>query len=346
MVIWVATSDGAIPVSFSNTDGVAGLPTFAALDVRAVVEKERRGASIQVDAEYFRGQESAIDAVEVASSLTERRNIASQSRQLYNKIQIDFDSLTRKNLKSASTQFRNLLQQLPEVHYLKRQFPGTCFVVPEWLRTPGEVKYGARIYFFREGDAPAPTDILDRNIDAVVTGNRDEFEQYQGALHGYPECCIDYFSAYERQEETGPELEAVEPIADCIDENEVSKQGGIPSSSIADIVDGIFDSPHVYAFFAREFFPEPNCDQARNRGVSIYDTLCDAYQEPIVKDYFRINAGWSYLMAKATAAERKSSRRPAPGSLGREHLLFYLPLSATLQLYQSDENLAVRFQNR
>lgn len=328
--------DSGSPVSPSDTDGVAALPTFAALDARAVIEKERRGASIQVDESYFGGQELAIDTVETASTLTGRRNAASRSRQFCDQIQIDFDSLTHENLKSASTQFRELLQQLPEVHYLKRRFPGTCFIIPEWVRTHGKVNYGARIYFFREGDAPTPTDILSRNIDAVITGNRAEFEQYQGALHGYPECCIDYFSKYERHEETGPELEAVEPIADYIDDRVVSDHN-MRSTSIGTIADEIFETPQVYSFFAREFFPEPNCDQARHRGVSIYETLCDAYPESIVKDHFRINAGWSYLMAEATAPEMMSTQRPSPGSLGREHLLFYLPLLVTIPLYQRGE---------
>jgi len=329
----------------SNSSAIAALPTVVALDVRAVIENERRGASIQVSETYFRGQELAMEAIEAPSTLSERRNIASQSRQLFDQIRVDFDSLTHENLKSASMQLRELLQQLPEVHYLKRQFPGTCFVIPEWLRIRREVKYGARIYFLREDDAPAPIDILDRNINAVVTGSRPEFEQYQGTLHGYPECCIEYFSESERHADTGPELEAVEPIADCIDENAISEDE-MYSTSIDAVTDGIFETPDVYAFFAREFFPEVGCDQARRRGLSIYDTLCEEYTEPLVKDYFRINAGWSYLMAEATAPEKKSSKPPSPGILGREHLLFFLPLSVTTQFYQADQSEDNRVRNR
>lgn len=323
-------------MSFTNTDRVAALPTFVALDVRAVLEEERRGASIQVDESYFRGQELAIDAVGTASTLTDRRNIVSQSRQFYDQIQIDFDSLTRKNLTTASNRFRQLLQRLPEVQYLKRVFPGTCFIVPEWLRTGGEVKYGARIYFFRDDAAPAPTDILQRNIEAVVADDRADFEQYQGDLHGYPECCIEYFSTRERQAETGPELEAVESIDKYIDGNVAAERQAL-SASIGDIVDGIFEIPQVYAFFAREFYPEPGCERARHRGASIYEALSDAYPETLVKDYFRLNVGWSYLMAKSTAPEQMNSKRPVPGSLGREHLQFYLPLMVTVTTprYQS-----------
>lgn len=316
-------------MSSTDADGVPALPTFAALDVRTVIEQERRGASIQVDESYFQGQELAIDAVGTASVLTDRRNVVSQSRRFYDQIQVDFDSLTRKNLVAASDRFRRLLRRLPEVEYLKRNFPGTCFIVPEWLRTGGKVKYGARIYFFREDAAPAPTDILQRNIDAVVADDRADFEQYQGHLHGYPECCIEYFSTRERQTGTGPELEAVEQIEKYID-SDLTAERQSRSASIEDTVDGIFETPHVYAFFAREFYPEPGCEQARRRGVSIYETLSDAYPEPLVKDYFRLNAGWSYLMAKATAPEQTNSKLPVPGELGREHLRFYLPLRVAL----------------
>ncbi|SDX74845.1 hypothetical protein [Halopenitus persicus] len=315
-------------MSPSNGDGSAALPTFAALDTRAVLERERRGASIQLDTNYFRGQELALQAVE-ASSITERRNVASRSREFYRQIQVDFDSFTRENLESASAKFRRVLQQIPEVQYLKRNFPETCFVVPEWLRAGGNVNYGGRLYFFRDEDAPEPTEILQRNIEAVMNDDRAGFEQYQGVLHGYPACCVDYFSDYERRAETGPELEAVETIADCIN-TDMIRDDVDRSVSIEEIVDGIFEIPQVYAFFTREFYPEPRCERARRQGVSIYETLCKTYPEDLVKDHFRINVAWSYLMAKATMPENRQTDRPVPGSLGREHLLFYLPLSMTV----------------
>lgn len=316
-------------MSPSDIDGVAALPTFAALDARAVLEGDRRGASIQVDESYLRGQETAIDAVPTTSSLTTRQQIASRSRQLLAQVQVDLDSFTRETLQSESASFREALQQLPEVQYLEQRFPGSCFIVPEWQRKGGGVTYGARIYFFREDDAPAPADVVDRNIDAVVTDNQAAFAQYQGALHGYPECCIEYYAEHERQADTGPEVEAMEAIAPYVDD-ELGSGNTDRSASIDDLLGGLFETPQAYAFFAREFFPTPGCEQARRRGISIYETLCAAYPEELVKDYFRINAGWSYLMAKATTPGGRSSNRPSPGSLGWEHLLFYLPLSVTV----------------
>ncbi|WP_254839565.1 hypothetical protein [Natronomonas marina] len=247
-------SEALNAISSTNTDGVAALPAFAALDVRAVIEQERRGASIQVDESYFYGQELAIDAVGTAAIPSDRRDIVSQSRRFYDQIQVDFDSLTRRNLISVSTRFRQLLQRLPEVRYLKQNFLGTCFVVPEWLRTGGMVKYGARIYFFRKDAAPAPTDIIHRNIEAVVANDRADFERYQGHQHGYPECCIEYFSTRERTAETAPELEAVEPIEKYIDDD-VTAERHARSASIGDIADGIFETPRAYAFLRVSFIP-------------------------------------------------------------------------------------------
>lgn len=316
-----------------DADAVTALPTFVALDARTVLESERRGASVQVDESYFRGQRRAIDAFETASGLSDRRHVVTQSHHLYDQIQIDFDSLSRENLQTASVKFREVLQQLPELQYLKGNFPGTCFIVPEWLRTQGRVNYGARIYFFREESAPTPGEVVERNIESVVNEDRDDFEQYQGELHGYPDCCVDYFSSTSREQGSPPEVAAVEPISDYIDDDAIG-DGSDHSLPTEEITDGLFETPDVYAFFAREFFPEPGCERARRRGLSIYELLSETYPAGLLRDYFRINAGWSYLMARATGSQTGGVQRPPPGTLGREHLLFYLPLAAVLPDYR------------
>lgn len=316
-----------------------GLPTFAALDSYAVLEQERRGASIQVDESYFRGQMKAIDTID-SVDLTKRREIVTQSYNLTDNIHIDIDSFTEENLQTASTRFRQILQQMPEAQYLKHNFPETCFVVPEWLRTQGSIKYGARIYFFREDSAPDPDEIIQRNIEAITDDKRDDFAQYQGRLHGYPDCCIDYFSSYNRQGDAAPEVEAVEPLTDAINDDVI--QGGSDSTmSIEESFERIFEIPDIYAFFAREFYPEPDCNQARQQGISIYDVLRDGCPEALVNDFFRINVGWSYQMAHDLSSPTKASSKPLPGSFGREHLLFYLPFRSVLSLpkyFGGDEN--------
>jgi hypothetical protein len=317
------------------SEAVESLPAFVALDAHTVLDGERRGASIQLDDTYFDGQLQVFDALD-SVSLSSRRRLVAQSREFYDQIQVDFDSLSEETLWTASNRFRQVLQQVPEIQYLKRQFPETCFVVPEWEYTQGRVNYGSRIYFFREAAAPDPEQVLQRNIDSVVDDDRAQFKEYQGRLHGYPDCCIEYFAEYERGPDAAPELESVEPIQEYVDDDLI---GDDPrSSSIEEIVDGVFESPDVYAFLAREFFPEPGCQQARRRGLDIYESLSTAYPEALVEDYFRLNVGWSYLMADAVARKRSDSSRPAPGSLGREHLLLYLPLSSVLSLSKYAES--------
>lgn len=56
-------------------NSVATLSTFAALDVRTVIEEERNDAGIQVDDSYFRGQELAMNAIGTASTLPERQKL-------------------------------------------------------------------------------------------------------------------------------------------------------------------------------------------------------------------------------------------------------------------------------
>jgi hypothetical protein len=312
------------------SDQITSLPTLAALDAHVVLDGKRRGASVQLDDTYFEGQQQAFDAVELPS-LSSRRNLVEQSGEFYDQIQVDFDSLSEETLWTASERYGQILQQVPEIQYLQRQFPETCFVVPEWERSGQQVSYGSRVYFFRDDSAPDPEGILQRNIDAVVEDDSDQFKQYQGHLHGYPDCCIEYFATYDRGPDAAPELESLKSIREYVDDERIGDETR-HSHSIEEIVDGVFETPDVYAFFAREFFPEPGCDRARRRGIDIYESLSHAYPDALVEDYFRVNVGWSYQMARATAHQRRDRSRPSPGSLGREHLLLYLPLSATCSL--------------
>ena len=310
-------------MSTPEPESVAGLPTFAALDAYAVLAGERRGASVQVDDTYFRGQTTVMDAVDATPQLAQRQDIVTQSQNVYEEIHVDFDELTEDTLWTASEKLADILQQLPEFQYLDEQFPETCFIVPEWLRTDQGVSYGARIYFFRAESAPEPVEVVRRNIESVLADEDGEFESYLGRLHGYPECCIEYFATYDRTEKRAPELEAIDPVADHVD---APLQEDILDTSTETVVSDLFDTEAAYSFFAREFFPEPGCAQAQSQGEAIYDRLREAFAETLVEDYFRLNVGWSYLMAQSVAAP-EGSGRPAPGSLGREHLLFYLPLS-------------------
>jgi len=303
---------------------VGGLPVLVALDALVVLHGERRAASVVPNEPYFRGQSAVLKNVD-ESSFQQRRQIVTKSRQIYDNITVDFESLTAETLREASIKLEELLQQLPEVQYLREEFPGTCLAVPEWLRTSGEVQYGARVYFFDDNE-PSAEEILQQNIDAVLDDDQAAFEAYQGRLHGYPDCCIEAFQN-RHPEERSPERRAVEPLADRVTNDDFSAS---TDTGIETYFDDLFADPDVYAFFTREFFPEPGCSTARARGVEIYDTLESVLPETLVRDYFRFNFGYSYLEARSM--EDGQRELPTPGALGREHLYFYLPLETTLGL--------------
>ncbi len=85
-----------------------------------------------------------------------------------------------------------------------------------------------------------------------------------------------------------------------------------------------------YAFFAREFFPGPGCETALSAGRTVHERLSSSVPDQLVDDYFALTFGYDYLVARAVRTG--GSHRPMPGTLGREHLLFYLPLRDVLTL--------------
>lgn len=308
--------------------GVTALPTLLALDAHAVLDGQRRGTSVQMDDTYFTGQRVALESVKDVPAVRRRRKIVAESAAVYDDVHIDFEAPTEPQLMEASRRFREILQALPEVQFLRESFPGTCLVVPEWLRTEDRVKYGARIYFMRDGEAPDPETIIRRNVDAVVTDSRPEFERYVGDLHGYPECCVESFMTHQRGRETAPEIESTGPLAEHVDEDALGSEEGVADRPIEDVVTDVFEAPDVYGFFTREFFPEPGCDVARRRGLAIYEALLDAFPERLVEDHFRFNVGWNYVLARSLG--QPDGNRPTPGALGTQHCQFYLPLGPML----------------
>lgn len=304
----------------SRTRGVEALPAVAALDAHSVLAGTRRGASIQLQETYFTGQIRVLSALESVCDVESRLDQLERSRELYVETTLEFDAPTRENLLEASRRFRTALQQLPEVNALVNTFPGTCVVVPEWLRVPGEIKYGARIYFFRDDVAPDPQEIVRRNVDAVVDRDRASFDEYRGHLHGYPECCIEFHGDGQA---APPEVRSMAPFSEYVDEEAIGR-GPDTDTSITQLVPGIADEDALYAFFAKAFYPEPECRAAVEKGKEIYRELADTFGERLVRDHFLLNFATSYL--RGPGVPEGAGRHPQPGCLGREHLYFYLPL--------------------
>ncbi len=302
---------------------VGRLPTFAALDGYAVLAGQRRGASIQLDETYFGGQLQALQHPDTESTAGYRPQMLEDARKTCNDIRVKIDSISEQNLWDQSKRLRRKLQCMPEVSYLDQGFPGRCFVVPEWLRTENRLHYGSRIYLFREDDPPEPTDILQENIDSVVNDTIETFERYQGQLHGYPDCCIDFYQD-RSEDQPSPEWRSVDPSAELIREEAFEED----FSSIVDVFSRELAPEDIYPFFAREFFPEPGCETATAKGKALYEELSTALPDELVHDYFRLNFAYNNLVARTMI--HGGDQRPAAGRLGREHLLFYLPLQDVL----------------
>lgn len=310
----------------NRSHDVDALPAFVALDSYSVLTGQRRGTSIQLDETYFTGQLGALQNFDIGSAADQRAEILENSRRTYAGIDIELDSLTEENLWDASTKFRRKLQRVPEVSYLTQNFPGQCFVVPEWLRTGKRLHYGARIYFFGDENPPEPEDILRENIEAIVADSFETFERYQGQLHGYPDCCIEFYQN-RSPDAPSPEWRAVEPFADRIRSDALGQGLALSMDEIFSTTPG---REEISGFFTREFFPEPGCETAKTKGRTIYEDLESAMPEDLVRDYFRLNFGIDYLVAQAV--HQSGDRRPEPGEFGREHLLFYLPLREVLTM--------------
>lgn len=311
---------------------IATLPAFIALDSYTVLAGQRQGASVQLDETYFSGQLQAFEAFDgdtdesSNSSRGQRSRDLRGSRRAYRSIEVDVDALTEDGLWTASTQFRRELQRVPEIRYLERGFPGQCFVVPEWLYTGDRLHYGARVYFFQDDDSTTPKDVMQENIDAILSDSFPTFERYQGRLHGYPDCCIDFY--HERSSNApSPEWRSIEPFADRINDEALEND---LSASIDDMLPQFSGWDDRYAFFAREFFPEPGCETALTQGEVIFDSLSSEYPTPLIEDYFGLNFGYNYLVARAV--HTGGTHRPVPGELGEEHLMFYLPLRDLLTI--------------
>lgn len=283
---------------------------------------------MQIDDTYFLGQRRAYEALDgeigEASTTDHRRRVREiqESLESYRSIEVDLDTLSEESLWAASTRFRDALRDVPELDALIRQFPGQSFVVPEWLQTGDRLHYGARGYFLRAEDTTTPEAVLHRNIDAILGDSFQPFERFQGQLHSYPKCCIDFYQG-RSSDEPAPEWRSIEPFVDRINEDAL---GNGLASSIDAVLPQFSEWENRHAFFTREFFPEPGCEQALSTGRALGAALPSEYSPRLVEDYFAVTFGYNYLVARAVHSG--GSHRPRPGALGREHLLFYLPVEA------------------
>ena len=300
------------------------LPTFIALETLPVLTGDKRGASVPLPTRYFENRIGVLTSLD-DEGFADRIAALRESLDLL-QADVSIDAFEASALRTAAEQLRETFFEMPEVAFLRAGFPSDCVAVPELIYAEGRLQFGLRVHFFRVGEAPTPAEIIRRNVDAVFEDEQREFERYQGRLHGYPECCISHFT--NRAPNTmGPEIQSVEPLRSVIRADLIGTGSGV---SIDEILPDFFADEYASAFFSRQFFPEPQCEAARDRGTEIHDALETALDETLVHDYFRLNYALGYVVAYNTL--REGEELPVVGALGIEHVYSYLPLKATLTL--------------
>lgn len=307
-----------------SASSVGALPTVAALEALPVLEGVRRGASVQVSSRYLGNRISVLAAVD-RETFPERIQGLQRSRRILEDASASVDAVSVDELVDAGEALRETYLEMPETERLRSAFPGDTVVVPELLGTAGGIRFGARAYFFPPGDGPHPMEIVRRNVEAVVDDDRAAFERYKGRLLGYPERCVEHF--VERAAAADPpEVRSVRPLESAVRAGLI---GARRTPSIDEIVPGLLRKDYAYAFFSRAFFPRPGSEEARERGEAIYETLVDAVDEPLARDYFRLNYALAYVVARNTVAHERREFPPV-GALGEEQSYLYLPLRGTL----------------
>lgn len=306
------------------------LPTFVAFETLPVLEGRRTGATIRLEETYFQGVERVLTSLD-SKTFDDRVAGLRESMQTFGNITVEIDELTEAPLLEAATEMRNALEGMPEIEYLESAFPGECFVIPQllhgprsWIEDEGQLRYGARVFFFPPGDGPSAEEIIRENVSAVIEETQRDYEAYLGCLLGYPECCIDGFL----QRTSGTQPPEVVSIAPLESQHQTDRLGR--ADSVDNLLEGFFDTDYAYAFFSREFFPDPRCQTAIVRGCAIFETLA-AYNDRLTEDFFRLNYLYCYAIADAIRSDATRTRPPV-GMFGSEHVYFYLPLNVTERL--------------
>lgn len=312
----------------ARLDAFRRLPSLVALETLPVLTGHKRGASIQITETFLENRLTVLETLDSEVFAAQTATVRESRDSLTVDMSVrSFDSAA---LQDAAGEIRSTFREIPTVSMLQDRYPGDSVVVPDLLMTEGQLSVGLRVFFFQANDAPAAGDIIRENVSAVINDEQRAFERYIGELHGYPDCCISQFTD-RPPDAPSPEVRSLDPLASTLQEAIL----GRADVSIQDIVTDFWTYPDAYAFFSRKFFPDPECQTARDRGTEMFHALTGELPEPLVRDYFRLNYALNYTVTKTLMHE--DATHPAVGTLGREHLYLYLPLSGTLDVSRYDE---------
>lgn len=288
------------------------LPTYAALEVLPVLEGWRPGASIQFDRVYLDELAAALER----HGDDERLATVRETRRRFDELAVDVDRIAEEPLYAATETVRARFADLPEVRRLVDGFDGETLAVPEWFDAGGSVEYGVRLLFFPAGSAPDAEPVLRRSVRAA-TESRAEYQTLLGALLGYPDCCVAFFG--DRGTADPPEWRSTAPFLDAVDRSALRA-----GASLDAVLPDFLDRPGALAFFARGFYPEPDCRQAVARGRRTLDLLTEVAGPTLARDHVRLNYLYGLRLAR-TVVEADERGRPRTADLGPAYRQFFLP---------------------
>ncbi|MDY6776136.1 MAG: hypothetical protein SV253_08725 [Halobacteria archaeon] len=286
------------------------LPTSVALETIPVSQGVRKGATVELDRDYFEGQRGAIGRTydEKAANMSDRLQGLRESYDTVVNVKVRIGGIDTETLTEASEELRQKFEETYEAEFLDDNTPDDVevFVVPEWVRRRGGLSYTARAYFFRDDETVSPDGIIQKNVESVVSEDGG-FEKYRQSVLGYPDCPDDEDA--DSQDVT--EIDGFEVREDEIGDN------------VDDIVPYIFDSDYAYMYFSSGFSTTETCDEAMSLGREVYRCLREEVKEGLVRDFFRMNYLRSWV-------ERRGERDRGE-DLAREEKYLRLPLGELVE---------------
>ncbi len=294
------------------------LPTSVALETIPVSQGVRKGATVELDRDYFEGQRGAIGRTydEKAANLSDRLQGLRESYDTVVNVKVKIGGIDTETLTEASEELRQKFEETYEAEFLDDNTPADVgvFVVPEWVRRREGLSYTARAYFLGEDVDVSPDEIIQKNVESVVSEDGG-FEEYRSDLLGYPDCPDDEDA--DSQDVT--QIDGFDVREDEIGDN------------VDDIVPYIFDSDYAYMYFSSGFSTTEKCDDAKEIGREVYRCLREEVKEGLVRDFFRMNYLRSWLDAQEHRRGKIQSQSRGGNAIAREEEYLYLPLGELIE---------------
>lgn len=267
----------------------AYFPTFVVMgNIIPVVLGSRKASSFFYDDNFALIEQININQILQLQDRTDR--LAEQRKQLWalhGKGKTALAAGTIRKSRRELLEIQRALSDLPIIaRYIDYSTSLGIIATPVPYSARDEVGIVPRIYFSRE---PIDSDrLIDLRVRKFRGGTPLEFEEYDGFIHGYPECCI---KDYVRQSSNTVFSGFPMPKAKSVDE-----VPGFKAMLTDDVFRELGDG--IYQFFVEEFFPctytnGTPCQKTIDTGKRVFSSLKTVVPEEAVRQFFATN----YMLA-------------------------------------------------